>query len=56
MKKKTYTVSSTGVDGKVPFIRIAGKWLSKKGINIGDKLSLIESENMIILLKENKQK
>jgi len=44
------------VDGKVPFIRITGKWLSRKSINIGDKLSLIESENMLILLKENKQK
>ena len=55
MKKKIYTVGALCQNGFVPIIRITGKWLKKIGIDKGDKLSLIESQNMIILIKENRK-
>jgi len=55
MKKKIYTVGALCQNGFVPTIRITGKWLKKIGIDKGDKLSLIESQNMIILMKENRK-
>ena len=55
MKKKIYTVGSLCQKDYVPSIRLTGKWLQKIGIDKGDKLSLIESQNMIILIKENRK-
>jgi len=48
MPKKTYTVYYLD---NVPMVRLTGKWLQDIGINIGDKLKLIQSKNMIILAK-----
>lgn len=54
MKKKTYTVGSIYRNNKtVPFIRLAGKWLSEMGFETENKFSLIESKNMLILIKED---
>ena len=52
MTKRTYTISTTLGKKDIPAIRITGKWLNGKGFNIGDKLELIESNNMLILIKE----
>jgi len=49
MPKNIYTVSY--YDAHVPMVRLTGKWLKENGINIGDKLKLIQSKNMIILAK-----
>ena len=51
MQKRTYTVS-TVFGGIYPSIRLSGKWLEDKGFEIGSKLELIESNNMIILIKK----
>lgn len=48
MARKMYTVSNFD---NVPMIRLTGKWLKERGINIGDKLEFIEGKNMIILSK-----
>ena len=52
-KSKTYTVSSKD---ELPFIRLTGKWLVANGINVGDKLELVNSKNMVILTKMSKRK
>ena len=51
MKKRTYTVSNVLGKLDTPMIKITGKWLVDKGINIGDKFEMVESQNMIILTK-----
>ena len=48
-KYKTYTITSLAEN--IPFLRLSGKWLETKGFHIGDKLQLIECNNMIILVK-----
>ena len=52
MKKKTYSVSYLTSNAEIPFIRLTGKWLIEKGFNVGDKLELLESKNMLILTKK----
>jgi len=56
MEKRTYTISNVLGKMDTPSLRITGKWLSEKGFNIGDKLEVIESKNMIILTKVPKRK
>lgn len=57
MQKKTYTVGYIFQNNKsVPFIKLAGKWLIKMGFETEDKFSLIEGKNMIILIKEDREK
>jgi hypothetical protein len=34
-----------------PYITIRGKWLRKIGIDLGSKMKLLESDNMIVLMK-----
>ena len=57
MQRKTYTVGYIFQNNKpVPFIKLAGKWLSKMGFETEDKFSLIEGKNMLILIKEDREK
>ena len=46
---RTYTVQRMLED--TPCITIRGKWLRALGIELGSKIRLQESENMIVLLK-----
>jgi hypothetical protein len=46
---RTYTVGRTMED--TPCINIRGKWLRNIGIDLGSKMKLLESDNMIVLLK-----
>ena len=52
-KKRTYTICTNGSVGnwKIPTLKITGKWLQEYGFNIGDKLLVLESKNMLILCK-----
>lgn len=36
---------------KIPEIRLVGKWLQKIGFNCGQKITVFESENKIIITK-----
>lgn len=45
-----------GTKEEVPLIKLIGKWLKKLGFNIGDTMQLIKDKNIIILIKEDKQK
>jgi hypothetical protein len=35
----------------IPCITIRGKWLRNIGIDLGSKMKLLESDNMIVLMK-----
>lgn len=49
--KRRYTVGVKPgyLDNNTPEIRIGGKWLSKAGINVGDKVDLSVDEKLIII-------
>lgn len=39
----------------IPCIKLTGKWLEKMGFNIGDTIQMINDNNIIILMKADKQ-
>ena len=39
----------------IPCIKLTGKWLEKLGFKIGDKINLIKDNDIIILMKADKQ-
>jgi bifunctional DNA-binding transcriptional regulator/antitoxin component of YhaV-PrlF toxin-antitoxin module len=58
MMKRKYTVGRKPgyIDNITPEIRIGGKWLSKAGINVGDRVELSVDPNLIIIsLLEDKE-
>lgn len=52
--ERTYTVQRISED--TPCITIKGKWLRALGIDLGSKLKLVESDNMIVLMKIPEEK
>lgn len=50
-KKRSYTISYLPSNYETPYIKITGKWLIERGFNIGDKIELLETKNMLILTK-----
>jgi len=50
-KKRTYTITYAPTGFDVPSIKITGKWLKEIGFDIGNKLEIIKSKNMLILAK-----
>jgi hypothetical protein len=60
MAKKKFTVgympsSSKYREDASPFIKFGGNWLREFGIEVGDKLELIQGRNMIVLMKVPKE-
>ena len=52
MKKRTYTVTDAPCRPRnTPMFKVSGDWLKDAGINVGDRLELIDSKNMLIFLK-----
>ena len=52
MAKRKYTIGYVPANNyDTPCIKITGKWLKACGFNIGDKLEMLQSKNMIILTK-----
>lgn len=52
MKNRRYTIGrKVGyyLDGTTPEMRIAGKWLTKVGFNIGDHVELVLEEKQIVI-------
>jgi hypothetical protein len=53
--KKCFTVGGRteagGRGSPEPYIRLGGAWLSEFGINVGDKLQIVQGKNMIVLMK-----
>ena len=49
---KIYTVSSLN---NKPFIRLSGKWLKDKGFDKGDKFRLFYDNDILVLIKINKE-
>ena len=39
----------------IPCIKLTGKWLEEIGFNVGDTINLIEDNDIIILMKADKQ-
>jgi len=57
-RKKRFTVGhQIKANNQVgyPSVRLWGKWLLDFGINAGDTIEVIESKNMLILVKVQKQ-
>jgi hypothetical protein len=53
-KKKKFTVGyiSSNYKGETdPYIKFGGNWLRDFGIEVGDKLELIQGKNMLVLMK-----
>jgi hypothetical protein len=44
-------LTPSGTMEDTPCINIRGKWLRNIGIDLGSKMRLLESDNMIVLLK-----
>jgi hypothetical protein len=54
MVKKIFTVGDKHAafqNGLQPYLRFGGAWLKDYGIEVGDRLELIEGKNMLILIK-----
>jgi hypothetical protein len=54
MTKRILTISAIYDRQEFPFIRLRGKWLQKLGFQIGQKITVEESEGQLIIkvLKE----
>lgn len=39
----------------IPCIKLTGKWLEKLGFKVGDTINLIKDNDIIILMKADKQ-
>jgi len=58
MTKKKFTVGympSSKSEEASPFIKFGGNWLREFGIDVGDKLELIQGKNMLVLMKVPKE-
>jgi hypothetical protein len=59
MTKKKFTVgympSSKFREDRGPCIKFGGNWLREFGIDVGDKLELIQGRNMLVLMKVPKE-
>jgi len=55
MAKKVFTVGYQldNAYGKTssPLIRLTGAWLKDFGVDVGDRLELIQGKNMLVLIK-----
>lgn len=51
MRIRVLTISALTVSGRpeVPFIRLRGKWLQNLGFQIGQKVTVKESEGQLII-------
>jgi len=58
MTKKRFTVgyqldSAYGKE-RGPYVKLGGAWLKDFGIDVGDRLELIQGKNMLVLMKVSK--
>jgi hypothetical protein len=55
MAKKSFTVGyqmdASYLKESNPYVKFGGKWLKDFGINVGDRLELIQGKNMLVLVK-----